>query len=139
MKHDGQSEPPADRRSAWGGLAYWSGATLLVVALLIGIPIGLGYLHETGTPIHFTVGAILATIGIVIFGLTIHRPEMLLIAFPKPKRPEPRVIVTDPQQLLGIGLVTGGVVLALTGEVDYAIGLLGVSGVAVWVLRWFGL
>lgn len=88
------------------------GAVILVVGLLISIFGVVQVLHESGITARFSVGGGLAVLGLGLVGLSGSFRAMRTGAWRH----------ADPvSQIVGLGFLVGGLALAVTSDVDYAI------------------
>ena len=122
--NEGGSGQLASRTLAGSSILYWAAAVVLVVGLLVGVPLGIAAAAGVGVDPTLLCTAVVGLGGAAIVLVVLTRPRVL-----------GRAVASQAQFMsLGLSLVIGGAVLALTGSVTVLIIMFAVGVVAFRLL-----
>ena len=106
------------------------GAVLLLVGLLVGIVGIAAILHEKGFAVRFSIGGLLAALGVALLALAVSFTALHSSSWS----------TVDPiSQILGFGFVVGGLTFAVTSNVSYLVGSWAISVVVLLALTLAGI
>jgi len=111
--------------------AYWAGATILVVALLVAIFSGAGFISEQHWPFSLIWGGFIAALGVTFIIVGRAFPGVLWGIKGSAVEHDPRILHRAAwiATISGAGITIGGLAFALTARVDATIGALILSSV----------